>query len=188
MEFYRTFIGLPVKVGNVVLQARTEMMQSLSDERISWVDPERYHITLRFIGDTEIATVEKIGHALQKGMVLPEKSFIRLSRTDSFGPKNNPRVIWVGFENNTMFEKLKLRLDNLLLNCEIPIPDQPFRAHLTLGRVRSLKDLNEFYNVVATMKDRFNEAVLIDRLVFYRSELASKGPIYTPLSTMDFKD
>ena len=100
----------------------------------------------------------------------------------------SPRVIWVGFENNAMFESLKVTVDEALQKCGITSTDQPFRAHLTLGRVRSLKDLSGFYNVITDVKDRFKELLLFERLVFYRSELGFGEPSYTSLYQKEFKD
>ncbi len=68
-------------------------------------------------------------------------------------------MVWVGFENTEMFEDLKVGVDGALQECGIPLSEYPFRAHLTLGRVRSLKDLIGFYDVLAEKKDKFNELV-----------------------------
>jgi len=165
MEFYRTFIGLPVKVSNEVIEARKQLMSYLSTERISWVEPEKYHITLRFIGDTPVATVKKISLALQKRVVVPKKAGIQLSHLSYFGPRNSPRVIWIGFEQNNLFNLLKAQVDDVLVECGIPLSDQLFRAHLTLGLVRSLKNMTGFYDAVSTHKDRFSKLILIDRVI-----------------------
>ena len=187
MKYFRTFIGLPVKVGERVLEARRELMESLSGERISWVDPERYHITLRFLGDTKITAIDEIGKALYEKVNIPEKLHVPFAQTGSFGPRKRPRVIWIGFGNTAMFASLKFDVDSALKECGIAPVDQPFRAHLTLGRVRSLKDLKGYYDAIEAMKDRFNELVLFDKLVFYRSELGSGGPVYIPLYQMEFR-
>lgn len=92
MEKYRTFIAVPLRVGEEFLHARAALMERLSGDRISWVNPERYHVTLKFLGDT------------------------------------------------SLFENLKKEVDCALESFGIPPVDQPFRAHLTLGRIRSLKD------------------------------------------------
>ena len=187
-QYYRTFIGLPVKVGDGFLKARQVLIDSLSGERISWVDPEQYHITLRFIGDTKISVVKDIGRALLKGVELPEKLDVIMTQPGSFGPRKRPRVIWIGFEQPMLFESLKEDVDRSLKKCGIVSLDQPFRAHLTLGRVRSIKDLNKFYSAIEDMKDRFTYQVLLDRLVLFRSEIGKGSPVYTPLYQMKFRD
>lgn len=187
MEFYRTFVALPVKVSEAFLEVHGELIKSLTSERISWVDPKRYHVTLRFLGDIKVSDIGNICLGLKEGVVVPDKSFLQLSQIGSFGPRKKPRVVWVGFENTVIFEDLKVGVDGALQKCGIPLSVQPFRAHLTLGRVRSLKDLIGFYKVLADMKDKFNELVLIDKLVFYRSNLGSGGPVYTPLYQKPFQ-
>ena len=187
-QYYRTFIGLPVKVSDGILEARQELLECLTGERISWVDPERFHITLRFLGNTQVSMIRDINQALKNGIKVPKKSHIMLTHPGSFGPRKRPRVIWVGFESSTLFEMLKSDIDQALESCGIPLVDQPFRAHLTLGRLRSIKDLNGFHNAVAAMKDRFSDLVEFNRLVFYRSELGKGGPVYTPLYQVEFKE
>lgn len=97
-----------------------------------------------------------------------------------------PRVAWVGFEDSSFFEGLKEDLDAVLASCGIFPSDQTFRPHLTLGRVRGLKDLKGYYRTIDSMKGSFSGKVLADRLVYYRSELGSEGPLYTPLEEVLF--
>ncbi len=68
MKSLRTFIALPLKVDNLFLLARERMMEKLAPERISWVDPERYHVTIRFIGDTSPEELEKIRRSMREGI------------------------------------------------------------------------------------------------------------------------
>ncbi len=187
-QYYRTFIGLPLKAGTAVLNARGELMDSLARERISWVDPMLYHITLRFLGDTPLPVVGDIGRALQESLELPGRWGVRMSGAGSFGPRKNPRVIWVGFEDSTMFDLLKGKLDRVLQACGIPPVEQPFRPHLTLGRIRSLKDLEGFYSSIGEIQEKFNQLVKFERLVFFRSEPGQAGPRYTSLLEMEFRD
>ncbi len=188
MDFYRTFVGLPVKVGDGVLEARQELLNSLDGERISWVDPARYHVTLRFIGNTEISVVGKIGDSLLKEVEFPRKTHLQLQHLGSFGPRRNPRVIWIGFEETPLFESLKHDVDRVLGACGIAEAGQSFRAHLTLGRVRSLKDPGGFYRTIERMKERFEDRILFDRLVYYRSEPGAGGPVYIPLKQIGFRN
>jgi 2'-5' RNA ligase len=187
-QYYRTFIGLPVKVGGEVIAVRNRLMESLADERISWVVPENFHVTLRFLGETEKEAILPIQEALQRELELPLESSIPLFGPGSFGPSKKPRVIWLGFGQEEPFQSLKAGTDRALETCGWPLSDQPFRAHLTLGRVRSLKDPDRFYKLLEQMRASFAGSVWLDRMVFYRSELGKNGPTYTVLKEIRFAD
>ena len=177
-QYYRTFIGLPLRVEQGVLQARHLLMTALEGERISWVDPDRYHVTLRFIGDTKMSEVKEIGRALHAGVNIPERTSLEITGLASFGPRKRPRVIWVGFEQTDFFELLKREADRVLKVCGIPAAEQPFRAHLTLGRVRSLQNLQRYYKTIEEMNQRFRSTVIFEKLVFFQSILGPCGPEY----------
>lgn len=187
-QYYRTFIGVPVRVNEEFLRSLKELRSLLDGERISWVSPDRYHITIRFIGDTEIGEVHNIAMSLEDYLEVPGKTEIKLDRLGSFGPRRSPRVIWVGFKDTGIFELLKARVDTILETRGITHDPQPFRSHLTLGRVRSLQDRQRFYNAIDRMEESFSQNVLTDRLVFYRSELGKGGPVYTILAEKEFLD
>jgi 2'-5' RNA ligase len=187
-QYYRTFIGLPVRVGKDFIESRERLMKELTGERISWVEPDRYHITLRFIGDTEIGTTEIIGNSLGDFVGIPKKFLTQMDLLGSFGPRNNPRVVWVGFGDDGDFRTLKTHVDGALDFCGIPSLEQPFRAHITLCRIRRLYDLPHFYRTLEIMQHHFSQEVMIDRLIFYRSEAGRGGPLYTPLKIVEFGD
>lgn len=184
--YYRTFIGLPVKVDKAFLDARRRLISRLGGERISWTRPEQYHVTIRFLGDTGIDSVRRISAALKADMEVPNARKVELSGLASFGPRKRPRVIWTGFEEKVFFGSLKEDLDHVLDSCGIPMEDQPFRAHLTLGRIRSLKDQGNFHGVLQEMQRDFAGTVLFDRMVFFRSILGPSGPEYQVLEELRF--
>jgi 2'-5' RNA ligase len=119
-------------------------------------------------------------------MSVPKASKLELSGLASFGPRKRPRVIWTGFEEKGFFGYLKEDLDHVLDSCGIPMEDQPFRAHLTLGRIRSLKEPGNFYDVLQEMNRDFTGTVLFDRMVFFRSILGPGGPEYHVLEELRF--
>jgi 2'-5' RNA ligase len=187
MQYYRTFIALPVQVGADLLELRHEIMTALEDERISWVDPLRFHVTLRFLGNTPARDVDIIARALKKGDFLPEALSVPVTGVGSFGPRKKPRVIWAGFGREEWFSELKERVDSLLGEFGIPRQDQSFRAHLTLGRIRSLRNLTRYHAFMEGMKGRACDAVRFDSLVYYRSILGSGGPEYRKLEEILFR-
>ena len=187
IQYYRTFIGIPVRVNDEFLRAREELINTFKGERISWVAPHNYHVTLRFIGETEPSVVRALGKALREKIEVPRKSHVKLGHPGLFGPRKNPRVIWIGFDDTRIFDSLKTEVDSLTQDCGITPAEQPFRAHLTLGRIRNLKDNSHLSRYIESVKEAFSYQVLLERLVFYRSELGDGGPVYTPLVNLDFR-
>ena len=184
--YYRTFVGLPLKVEEPFLEARKDLLRALEEERISWTLPDKYHVTLRFLGDIERNAVKGIGQALHNGIAVPKQTRLFMKGLGSFGPRKKPRVLWVGFEDNSFFEPLKMEVDRVLELCGIPGEAKPFRAHLTMGRVRSLRNLERYYETVEKNSERFRCSVNFDRLVFFRSILGSRGPEYHTLEELPF--
>jgi 2'-5' RNA ligase len=187
MQYYRTFLALPVKAGADLLEIRKELRYALEDERISWVDPTRFHVTLRFLGNTRIEDVERISRALKEDEFRPDARVVSMCSLGSFGPRKKPRVIWVGFDCEEWFKEVKEGVDELLEELGFPRQETPFTAHLTLGRVRSLRDPARYREVLQEMKTRICETVCFDRLVYYRSILGSDGPEYMPLENISFR-
>jgi 2'-5' RNA ligase len=180
-SYYRTFLALPVQVGADVLTLRRGLMRDLEGERISWVDPERFHITLRFLGDTLLNGVSEIISALKERGFHADAQEIPVRGVGSFGPRKNPRVIWIGFGNDAWFQGLKEEVDALLEEQGFSRPDQLFTPHLTLGRIRSLRNLSRYHQIMEGVKGQIFDPVWIKSLVYYRSILGAGGPEYRKL-------
>lgn len=185
-KYLRTFIGLPLLVDPGFLRARGELMRALEGDRISWTNPDQFHVTIRFIGDTKHSSIRRIGRALHAGVNVPGPTGVNVGNLGSFGPRKRPRVIWTGFKETEFIESLKLEVDRALELVGIPRNEQEFRAHLTLGRVRSLQDLQRYYMKVEEMEKEFVSPVVFEKLVFFRSVPGSKGPDYQVLDEIQF--
>jgi len=188
MEIYRTFLGIPLKVGAGFLEGRDWLIHHLKDERISWVDPGLYHVTIRFLGDTPVSLAGEISHLMGQMQCIPAVTRIGITGPGSFGWARWPKVVWTGFRQEDFFISLHRSMNALLEEAGIQSPDQPFRPHLTLGRIRSLRDPERFHRELELVKDHFKGEVKADRLVYYRSIHGKDGPRYEPLHTIEFRN
>jgi 2'-5' RNA ligase len=170
-----------------LLRARSDLISAFGDERISWADPGRYHVTLRFLGDINVLLVKEIGRALCSGVTLKQPASIGLNGLASFGRRRRPRVVWVGFEQTDFFDRLKSEVDQILQGCGLPSDEKPFRAHITLGRVRALQNPRKYYKIIEEIKGEFRGLVLFESLVFYRSISGRNGPEYHVLEEIPFR-
>jgi RNA 2',3'-cyclic 3'-phosphodiesterase len=109
-----------------------------------WIDPENYHITLRFIGDVPQHVADDVTDALDR-LADSEAFHIRLSHLGSFGG-DKPRALFVGAENNAALQRLQAAQERVLQRLGLDPDGRKFMPHVTLARLRgtSAEDLARF--------------------------------------------
>ncbi len=97
-----------------------------------WVRPESLHLTLKFIGEKPIETVEEIKCALSS--IRAEPIEIAFRGYGFFPTAKAARVFWVGIESGPPLPALAKAVDETTFALGIPKEDHPFTPHLTLAR------------------------------------------------------
>jgi RNA 2',3'-cyclic 3'-phosphodiesterase len=104
---------------------------------ISWVKPANLHYTLRFLGELEERRAEAACRAAAQAVIGLAPFAAALGAPGAFPDFRRPRVLWIGLDaGREPLELLARSLDEALRREGFGPPDKPFRAHLTLGRVR----------------------------------------------------
>jgi RNA 2',3'-cyclic 3'-phosphodiesterase len=98
-----------------------------------WIDPENYHLTLRFIGDVDGAVARDVLQIL--GGVRRAPFEITLDRLDQFGGRK-PRAIFAGASPNPALIELQAEHERLLKRMGLPPEPRKFSPHVTLARLR----------------------------------------------------
>jgi 2'-5' RNA ligase len=99
-----------------------------------WMDPENYHITLRFIGDVDYATADEVTDALDR-LANSEAFRLRLDHLGSFGG-DKPRALYAGVEVNTTLLRLQAAQERVLQRLGLPPEGRKFTPHVSLARLR----------------------------------------------------
>jgi len=104
---------------------------------VRWVRPEQMHLTLRFLGDTPAGRLPALAAALNTLAAGHTPFTLHLSDVGCFPNARRPRVVWVGLGGEeAKLTALVSTLEAALRPLGWPPEDNPFRAHLTLGRVK----------------------------------------------------
>jgi 2'-5' RNA ligase len=144
---------------------------------VRWVDPENFHITLRFIGEVDESRFEDIDMALS---VVRAPAFrLKLSGVDSFGNHNGVRAVWVGIEREPALFHLRDKVESALVRAGVPPETQKFKPHVTLTRSRQRGDarLGEFI----ARNSLFQAGPFpVTEFTLFSSFLSQSGSIYTP--------
>ncbi len=133
----RLFIALdlPPTVG-VEIDAIRQRLQRSGTHPVKWVRSESIHLTLHFLGEVADDRAPAILAALAAVPVDPPVS-LRLEPAGVFPNLRRPQVVWVGVGDHFGgLERLHAAVGAALVALGFTLDTRPFRAHLTLGRVR----------------------------------------------------
>ena len=161
------------------LAALTERLSKRLDSRITWTRPGNWHLTLKFLGETDPETAERVLGALA---AVRFESFSLLAGGGGFFPGPlKPRVIWVGLRQGASEAAALARdVERVLVPLGFPPEKREFRPHLTIGRVkRHRKD--PWKDVEAELQEVLWPEALVEAFTLYKSTLTPKGPVYQPL-------
>ena len=144
------------------------------------------HLTLAFLGTTPDAQVANVADAV-RGAAHDTRAFhASFERVGRFPDHGDPRVVWLGVgDGATQLDELAQRVRRALASRGLPFDDKPFRAHVTLARVREAVDRGQA-RAIARVVDQAaapRATFDVDTLVVYESVVSSKGPRYTARAT-----
>jgi RNA 2',3'-cyclic 3'-phosphodiesterase len=166
----RLFVGLeiPREVGQTLALLRGGLPGA------RWIDPENYHITLRFIGDIDDRLAHDIAQLLDG---VKRRSFdVRFGALTFFGGRK-PRAIVVGVEPIQPLVELQAELERLMQRLGLDPEGRKFVPHVTLARLHdaSSQDVADYLSVRGYFPSR---TFMASRFVLFSSRASTGGGPY----------
>jgi 2'-5' RNA ligase len=177
-ETIRTFIAihLPQDVQAYLGEMTDRLASQVPRRSVRWVKPDRMHLTLRFIGETEKNLLPVVGKALDEASVRYQQFNLHLQGFGCFPNCKRPRVLWAGIGGDLETgSRLKKDIDSALKSLGWEAENRSFQPHLTVGRVKDAQ-------TVATHhwpEDLKALPIPVNSIHLIESELTPNGPIYT---------
>lgn len=179
-ETIRTFIAIPVNYRKIE-KSYAELRQTLSRDKIKWVDPFQFHLTLQFIGDTPLELVDEIKTVVES--LSWEDTSIRFDGLGYFGSKGLLRVLFVKTKPNDVLQQLQAYVHNELGKLiTLKEENREYVPHLTLGRIKFVKNKKHFYETIERLSPGFDFESKLEKVVFFKSTLTPEGPVYEELA------
>ncbi len=167
------------------MQVISSMKKGLADERIKWTNPAYIHITLAFLGDTDDDITEDVRKMLNTRCGGSGKFELMLKGSGVFKNFNDPKVIWAGLESSEDLMNLNKMITEGLKDTGVHIEERPFNPHLTLGRIKYLKDRELLRRIIDNYRDTEIQKVPVNEVILYESILLPSGPLYEPLEKVE---
>ncbi len=184
----RLFVAITFPKGEKFLSAYGELRKSLMSDKIRWVDTDKMHLTLKFIGETESSLTPYIIRALEKSVEGISPFDIEVKDAGVFGSSYNPRVIWFGITKNIMLDKLASNIVNALDDIGIKKDRQNFVPHITAGRIKNIFDKQHLRQKIGQYNNEFFQTSRINRIELFESVLSKTGPDYYLINKFELTD
>lgn len=98
-----------------------------------WIDAENYHITLRFIGDTDYRTADEVGRALSR--IDRPRFDLAIDGLDAFNPKK-PHSVVACVKRTPALTELQAEQERIIQRIGLEPERRKYRPHVTLARLR----------------------------------------------------
>ncbi|KJJ83870.1 2',5' RNA ligase [Candidatus Omnitrophus magneticus] len=154
-----------------------ELKKSGAD--VKWVEPRNAHITLKFLGSVPVENISKINSVLKKIADSTKEFKVVLNGVGVFPKWEKIKIIWVGVENGS--EELKniaIKMERAMSELGFSKETKTFSLHITIGRVRSLKNKNKLKDIAVSLTRPPLEIKFFE-IILFESTLFSNGPVYT---------
>ncbi len=191
MKTIRAFIAieLPEEIRRAITSTIQRYQQLVPRDLVKWVSVNNLHLTLKFLGDTDLNLIPGI-HKQMDWLAASTIGFQFVAAAAGLFPSaRKPRVIWVGLDNKTDLTGLSKGLDDALEPLKIAREDRPFSPHLTIGRVYQGLAEDQLLKLGETiLRNQPGEIgkVQVDHIDLIKSDLFSAGPVYTVLHRSNF--
>jgi 2'-5' RNA ligase len=178
-QLIRCFIAirLPEDILNTISDYLNDLRKLTSNVR--WVRPESIHLTLKFLGEVEPRSVERVKDQLSSISGLFSPFDLCFSGSGCFPGKKRPRVFWLGMEEsteNTIFEIYQW-IENRLQPLGFEKEKRRYSPHLTLGRVKRPENFSKLFAYLN--ENPISRLVLgVKEIYFMQSLLKPSGAEY----------
>ena len=158
-----------------------ELKYVLKDDSIKWVDTSNIHLTLAFLGNTGIEYIDTISGAMRMASQGIEPFEIELKGLGVFKKISDPRVIFTGISTNEPLLQLRKDLVDKLTGMKLYNDERSFSPHITLCRVRSIKNSESLRKFIEGKDNYQVMKQLVDHFTLFESILKPSGPVYREL-------
>lgn len=179
-------IEIPQPIRHALRGVQHELQSMVPPDVLRWVQPEQFHLTLKFLGDVQPSSIPQLMEALSSTCSEVRSFHLQCRGIGFFPAARSARVIWAGIEGgDDHLQVLQHRLEerlNLVLSLTAA---EAFLAHVTLGRFQKYRRyrVEKLLSIADSFNDRRFGQWRVAACGLYRSELSAAGARHSRLSS-----
>ncbi len=150
---------------------------------VRWCRPESLHLTLRFLGEIDPGRLEALAEAVRTATAPRAPFRVGMTGIGSFGPRLQPRVIWLGLADSPELMGLAGEVERRIEAAGFGPADKPFKPHLTLARVKDPLRHCPDWETIERLVSADWPAWPVEEVQVIKSTLQPQGPLYETLAS-----
>ena len=170
----RAFIAIDLPEN--IKEELAKIQRQLPEAKMKLVEKQNLHLTLRFLGEISDTQINKIKEKLRE--IKMKKFCSSLTSIGVFPSEKFVRIIWIGLkaEKGEEIFQLREKIEKAVEEAGMK-KDERFESHLTLARVKFIKDKKGFIEKINQIKVKPLE-FFVTNFALKKSTLTKAGPIY----------
>lgn len=179
----RAFVA--VELAPEVRGALAEEVKRLAQcgANVKWVAPGNLHVTLKFLGQVDRHRIPDVLGAIERAEAASRPFEMEVAGLAFFPKPTRPRVVAAGVDEEGVrgLSGLFTKLEEGLVPMGFKKDERGFKAHVTLGRVKSPKGIGRLADRLLTFDGEPFGDETVESVALFMSELRREGPVYTAL-------
>jgi 2'-5' RNA ligase len=144
--------------------------------RLTLVDPELIHITVKFLGEVDDKKLREVMDSLAKVSCVP---YPVTTGNVTVNNKNRPHTVWCTIQDTGESERLFVLIEDSLAPLGFARETRRFTAHATIARVKSFDP--SLFTALGTLNAASYGSCRISGMKLKKSTLLPQGPVYEDL-------
>lgn len=179
----RTFLAVALADETRRALAELARQADVGSVKARWTDPENLHVTVKFLGDVPEADVLDVCDAAAEAACRVEPFDFSVRGAACVPPAGRKlRMVWADVDDGGAMAELARAVEAEMGELGFPPERRPFRAHITMARIRFARDPQPLRDAVGRFAEAEFGSQRAEELVVFQSELTRSGPIYTPMA------
>lgn len=170
-------VDLDARTRGVVARLAAALRDSPEGQGARWVRAETLHVTLRFLGEVEPGRVAPLVANVRAQTAGLAPFRLELGGVRAFPSKRRPIAIVMDVGPAEPLAQLAEAVEQGVIASGFAPESRPFRAHLTLARVRDRRRLPTVTGTVTAV----GEGCHVTEVVLFRSDFHRSGARYSPV-------
>jgi len=181
-DHLRAFIA--IDISTIIREKITRFQKHMSEvgAHASWIKPINIHLTLTFLGDIPVQSLEIISDIMDDVSALHKSFTCEIKGVGYFGKGKSTRIIWIGFAGDLQgLVSVQMDLFRRIMTTGVHLDNKPFVPHLTIARINPRHHASNIVSLLQPYKENLFGNLSVKDLILYRSELGPNGPSYTEM-------